>query len=181
MAWQQRMETVKATRVDRTTVVGLIVGIILGLARGLLIGWVWWPVEWQGPEVGAVADTGAASSSAAASQFNTPEARYLYLGATADAYALAAAAGDRNAASVAAQRLAALGGDIRSAFDSAIAFYSAQAGGSTQVSNLTTLAGAVGIPLGTGAAPADTGAAAANRSLRDGSSRSSRTGNTRSA
>ena len=74
---------------------GLIAGIILGLTLGLLIGWVWWPVEWQGPEAGAVAETaaGSAGSSAAASQFNTPEARYLYLGATADAYALAAAAG----------------------------------------------------------------------------------------
>jgi hypothetical protein len=162
MAWQQRMETIKATRVDRTTVVGLIVGIILGLTLGLLIGWVWWPVEWQGPAAGAVADTAGSStgSSTAASQFNTPEARYLYLGATADAYALAAAAGDRNAASVAAQRLAALGGDIRSAFDSAITFYSSQAGGSTQVSNLTTLAAAVGIPLGTSTGAPDASAAA---------------------
>ena len=162
MAWQQRMETIKATRVDRTTVVGLIVGIILGLTLGLLIGWVWWPVEWQGPAVGAVAETGggAAGSSTAASQFNTPEARYLYLGATADAYALAAAAGDRNAAPVAAQRLAALGGDIRSAFDSAITFYGSQAGGTTQVSNLTTLAAAVGIPLGTSTGAADASTAA---------------------
>ena len=162
MAWQQRMETIKATRVDRTTVVGLIVGIILGLTLGLLIGWVWWPVEWQGPVVGAVTETagGSAGSTTAASQFNTPEARYLYLGATADAYALAAAAGDRNAASVAAQRLAALGGDIRSAFDSAIAFYSSQAGGTTQVSNLTTLAAAVGIPLGTSTGASDASAAA---------------------
>ena len=159
MAWQQRMETIKATRVDRTTVVGLIAGIILGLTLGLLIGWVWWPVEWQGPEPAAA--PAAAASSTAAGQFNTPEARYLYLGATADAYVLAAAAGDHNAASLAAQRLAALGGDIRSAFDSAIAFYSAQAGGSTQVSNLTTLAGAVGIPLGTSTSGSDTGAAAA--------------------
>ncbi len=164
MAWQQRMETIKATRVDRTTVVGLIAGIILGLTLGLLIGWVWWPVEWQGPQAGAVsqAAAGAAGSSAAAGQFSTPEARYLYLGATADAYALAAAAGDRNAASVAAQRLAALGGDIRAAFDSAIAFYSTQAGGSTQVSNLTTLAGAVGIPLGTSTGATDAGAPAAS-------------------
>ena len=159
MAWQQRMETIKATRVDRTTVVGLIAGIILGLTLGLLIGWVWWPVEWQGLEPAAA--PAAAAGSTAVSQFNTPEARYLYLGATADAYVLAAAAGDRNAASLAAQRLAALGGDIRSAFDSAIAFYSAQAGGATQVSNLTTLAGAVGIPLGTGTSGSDTSAATA--------------------
>ncbi len=159
MAWQQRMETIKATRVDRTTVVGLIAGILLGLTLGLLIGWVWWPVEWQGQEPAAA--PAAAAGSTAAGQFNTPEARYLYLGATADAYVLAAAAGDRNAASLAAQRLAALGGDIRAAFDSAIAFYSAQAGGSTQVSNLTTLAGAVGIPLGTSTSGSETGAAAA--------------------
>jgi hypothetical protein len=159
MAWQQRMETIKATRVDRTAVVGLIAGIILGLMLGLLIGWVWWPVEWQGPEPAAT--PAAAASSTAAGQFNTPEARYLYLGATADAYVLAAAAGDRNAASVATQRLAALGGDIRSAFDSAIAFYNAQPGGSTQVSNLTTLAGAVGIPLGTSTPGSNTSAATA--------------------
>ncbi|MFN8465684.1 MAG: hypothetical protein U0X20_09050 [Caldilineaceae bacterium] len=159
MAWQQRMETIKATRVDRTTVVGLIAGIILGLTLGLLIGWVWWPVEWQGPEPASAPS--AAAGSTTAGQFNTPEARYLYLGATADAYVLAAAAGDRNAASLAAQRLAALGGDIRSAFDSAIAFYSSQAGGATQVSNLTTLAGAVGIPLGTSTSGSDTSAAAA--------------------
>ena len=164
MAWQQRMETIKATRVDRTTVVGLIAGIILGLTLGLLIGWVWWPVEWQGPESAAPA---AAASSTAVGQFNTPEARYLYLSATADAYVLAAAAGDRNAASLAAQRLAALGGDIRAAFDSAIAFYSAQAGGSTQVSNLTTLAGAVGIPLGTSTSGSDTSAAAAGTGQTD--------------
>jgi hypothetical protein len=160
MAWQQRMETIKATRVDRTAVTGLIIGILLGLALGLLIGWVWWPVEWQGPEVAAVPAAALTGDLASSGQFNTPEARYLYLGAAADAYAFASAAGDREAASVAAQRLAALGGDIRSAFDSAIAFYSAQSGGATQVSNLTTLAAAVGIPLGTSAANAATDAAA---------------------
>jgi hypothetical protein len=124
-----------------------------------LFGWVWWPVEWQGSNAAAPA---AAPSSAAVSQFDTPEARYLYLGATADAFALSTAAGDGNAASLAAQRLAALGGDIRSAFDGAIDFYTRQANGSTQVRNLTTLAGAVGIPLGTAAAAggeADQGAA----------------------
>ena len=159
MAWQQRMEAMKATRVDRTTVTGLIIGIILGLALGLLIGWVWWPVEWQGAEV-AQAPAAASATGSGSSQFNTPEARYLYLGATADAFVFATAAGERDAAAMAAQRLAALGGDIRAAFDSAIDFYSSQAGGATQVSNLTTLASAVGIPLGTSAANADTAAAA---------------------
>ena len=71
MAWQQRMETIKATRVDRTAVVGLIAGIILGLTLGLLIGWVWWPVEWRGSEPAAA--PAAAAGSTAVDQFNTPE------------------------------------------------------------------------------------------------------------
>jgi hypothetical protein len=160
MAWQQRMEAMKATRVDRTAVTGMIIGIIVGLALGLLIGWVWWPVEWQGTE--AVEAVDVAAGTTAGGQFDTPEARYLYLGATADAYVYATAAGQSDAAAVAAQRLAALGGDIRSAFDSSVLFYRAQPGGAEQVSNLTTLAAAVGIPLGTDAADAGgTGAAAA--------------------
>jgi hypothetical protein len=154
------MEAVKATRVDRTTVTGLIIGIILGLALGLLIGWVWWPVDWQGPQVATAPAPASATDPAGGSQFNAPEARHMYLGATADAFVFATAAGNRAAASVAAQRLAALGGDIRSAFDSAIEFYRGQPDGTDQVSNLTTLAAAVGIPIGTSAASADTGAAA---------------------
>jgi hypothetical protein len=159
MAWQQRMEAIKATQVDRTAVTGMIIGIIVGLALGLLIGWVWWPVEWQGTE--AVAAPPVAAGSTADGLFDTPEARYLYLGATADAYVYATAEGRSDAASVAAQRLAALGGDIRSAFDSTVLFYRAQPGGAEQVSNLTTLAAAVGITLETDAADAGaTGAAA---------------------
>ena len=59
MAWQQRMETIKATRVDRTTVTGLIVGIILGLTLGLLdrLGVVAGGVA--GPEVGPATETAA--------------------------------------------------------------------------------------------------------------------------
>jgi hypothetical protein len=56
-------------------------------------------------------------------------------------------AGDPDAGSAAAQRLAALGGDMRTALNNAIDFYGAQAGSAARVNNLTTLAAALGIPL----------------------------------
>jgi hypothetical protein len=141
MSWQTTLEQARSIRLGRNTIIGLVAGIVLGLLLGLLIGWVWWPVEWQGAET-------AATTAQAGSQFETPEAKALYLGAVADAFVLASAAGEADAASVAAQRLAALGGDMRAAFGNAIDFYNGQAGGAQRVNNLTTLAMAVGIPLG---------------------------------
>lgn len=170
MAWQQRLEAMKATRVDRTTVGGLVLGGILGLALGLLIGWVWWPVEWQGPEPAAPAAAAAGAAETGAftggSQFDAATTRALFLGATADAFVYATGQGSRDAAAMATQRLAALGGDLPAAFDQAIAFYEAQPAAAAQVSNLNTLAAAVGItPSGSGsagdAAAAPTAAAAA--------------------
>lgn len=161
MAWQSAWEQAKSVRLRRHTVIGLAAGILVGLTLGLLIGWVWWPVEWQGPEPAAsVATTGIGAQ--LGSQFETPEAKALYLGAVADAFVYGSAAGEADAAAIAAQRLAALGGDMRAAFTNAIDFYSAQAGGAARVNNLTTLAMAVGIPLNNGAAaaPAANGATA---------------------
>lgn len=155
MAWQSTLEQARSIRFGRSTVVGLVAGIGVGLLLGLLIGWVWWPVEWQGA-------TPAATTAAApaGSQFETPEAKALYLGAVADAFVYGGAAGDADAAAVAAQRLAALGGDLRAAFNNAIDFYNAQAGSTARVNNLTTLAAAFGIPLG-GVATAPAAAAPA--------------------
>lgn len=147
MAWQSTLEQVRSVRLGRKTVIGLGAGILIGLILGLLIGWVWWPVEWEGPPP-------TAAPAPMVNQFDTPEAKALYLGAVADAYVYASAAGQTDAAAAATQRLAALGGDIRAAFDNAIRYYSAQAGGADRVNNLTTLALAVGIPIG-GAAASD--------------------------
>jgi hypothetical protein len=153
MAWQQRMEAMKATRVDRTTVGGLAIGGLLGLTLGLLIGWVWWPVEWQG--TAPVVTPGAtAAEFSGGSQFDDVTTRSLFLGATADAYVYSIAQGNRDAAAVATQRLAALGGDLPAAFDEAIGFYAAQPAGAAQVTNLTTLATAVGITPGSSDAAA---------------------------
>lgn len=141
MAWQSTLEQARAMRLGRNALIGLAAGILVGLILGLLIGWVWWPVEWQGPA------TASAPTAATGSQFEAPEAKALYLGAVADAFVYGTAAGDPNAGAAAAQRLAALGGDMRTALNNAISFYSAQAGSSAQVSNLNALAGALGIPL----------------------------------
>ncbi len=163
MAWQSTLEQVKSIRLTRTTVTGLIIGIVLGLTLGLLIGWVWWPVEWQGTDASQAGVVSTTDTVDDGSLFATPEARSLYLGAVADAYVYASNAGDREAAALAAQRLAALGGDIRSAIERAISYYSVQPDGSTRVANLTTLATAVGlapaanqsaVPAATAGAPA---------------------------
>jgi hypothetical protein len=146
MAWQSTLEQARSIRLGRNTVIGLAAGIAVGLALGLLIGWVWWPVEWQGPA------TAAAPTPVAGSQFEAPEAKALYLGAVADAFVYGTAAGDADAGAVAAQRLAAVGGDLRAAFNNSINFYSAQAGSAARVNNLTSLASALGIPLGDAAA-----------------------------
>ena len=35
-------------RINRKESIGVLIGAAAGLILGLLIGWVWWPVEWQG-------------------------------------------------------------------------------------------------------------------------------------
>jgi len=160
MTWQSAWEQAKSVRLRRHTVIGLVAGILIGLTLGLLIGWVWWPVEWQGAETAAV-PAATTVTGTLGSQFETPEAKALYLGAVADSFVYASAAGETDAAAIAAQRLAALGGDMRAAFNNAIDFYNAQAGGAARVNNLTTLAMAVGIPLNNGAAAAPAAGATA--------------------
>ena len=68
MTSQPLWEQIKSARISRSGLIGLVAGIGLGLALGLLIGWVWWPVEWQG----------------AADSVTVAEAEYLSL--VADAY-----------------------------------------------------------------------------------------------
>ena len=141
MAWQSALEQTKSVRLGRNTVIGLAVGVLVGLVLGLLIGWVWWPVEWQGVE------TTAAPAATSSEELAAPALQAQYLGAVADAFAYGSAAGDSTAAAVAAQRLAALGGDLRAAFGNAIAFYNSQGGDAARINNLATLALVVGIPL----------------------------------
>lgn len=127
MTSQPLWEQIKAARISRSGLIGLVAGIALGLALGLLIGWVWWPVEWE-----SAGDTATA-----------PKAEYLSL--VADAYQGAAGAGD--AINLARARLAALAPLTAADFLAATEFYAAQPGRSDQVRNLVTLSIALGMPL----------------------------------
>ncbi len=70
----------------------LLIGAGVGLALGLLIGWVFFPVQWENMQLADLSE----------------EAQANYLAAVADAYV---ARRDENAALVARQRLSALGAD----------------------------------------------------------------------
>lgn len=134
MASQSPLEQLMSARIGRNALIALAAGIVIGLALGLLVGWVWWPVDWQG----ATATTTASSSL-------DPDIKYSYMGAVADAYA--ANPNSSAATALAAQRISALGGDMPTHFREALAYYGSQPTGSTQVSNLTALASVVGVPL----------------------------------
>lgn len=127
MTSQPLWEQIKAARISRSGLIGLVAGIALGLALGLLIGWVWWPVEWE-----------SAGDSATA-----PKAEYLSL--VADAYQGAAGAGD--AINLARARLEMLAPLTAADFLAATEYYAAQPGRSDQVRNLVTLSIALGMPV----------------------------------
>jgi len=137
MAVQSPLEQFKSARIGRNALIALAAGMVIGLALGLLVGWVWWPVDWQGANPATTAPTAPTSFS--------PDLRASYMGAVADAYAMNP---DNSAATaLAAQRLSALGGDMPTNFKDALSYYGNQANGSTQVNNLTALASVVGVPL----------------------------------
>ena len=113
----------------------LLGGLVLGLTLGLLIGWVWWPVDWEG---------NAPPPATTATGLST-EAKAAYLASVADAYV---AYNNPEAATLATQRLAALEeADIQAAFNEAIAYYSTQPDANLRINNLSQLASIAGIPV----------------------------------
>lgn len=120
---------IKGLRLSQNNLISLGIGGIVGLVLGLLIGWVWWPVEWQGAGLG---------------ELNSP-ARAAYLAAVADAFAQS----DGDAALDAAQeRLAALGAELPAQFDAAIRYYAnSESPDRATITNLVTLALALQLQL----------------------------------
>lgn len=142
MSLQATFERFKEIQVTTKEFRAGVVGLFAGLVLGLLIGWVFWPVDWQGGSVDTL----------------SRDAQVDYLGAVADAYAGAPAA-----IGLARQRLAPLTAELPALFDEAVARAAGQPDGAAQVANLALLASALGIQLSslpTVAVPAATMAAA---------------------
>jgi hypothetical protein len=110
--------------------VALVAGVVIGLAVGLLIGWVIWPVEWQGAAVNEL----------------FPEAKAEYLAAVAEGYAMYSSP---EAAERARRRVAGFGDQLGSELEAAIGHFSASDDPekSLRISNLTSLAAALGVTL----------------------------------
>jgi hypothetical protein len=122
------MQQMQPQQVNRNIAMGA--GLVIGLVLGLFIGWVLWPVEWQGALPNEL----------------FPDAKANYLSAVADAYVMY---GTKNAADVARQRVGSFGDTLGGEIEAAIAYYSAsnQEDKGIRISNLTTLASALGVPL----------------------------------
>ncbi len=124
MSSNSSMTKLTERRISRDGLTWLLVGLVAGLVFGLLIGWVWWPVDWQGGSINS---------------FST-EDKISYISAVADAYAPYST---QEALADAGERLAALGGDRDELIQEAIDYYSAQPDGSIQAANLAALASAL--------------------------------------
>jgi hypothetical protein len=110
------------------TNIALIAGVAGGLIIGLYIGWVLWPVQWQGATLNEL----------------FPDAKAHYLSAVAEAYTMY---DSPEAAATAQQRLAAFGDNLGQEIEGAIAYYSNsnEPEKEIRISNLTRLAQAVGV------------------------------------
>ncbi len=122
----------------------LAAGLVVGLVIGLLIGWVFWPVEWQGATINEL----------------YPDAKAEYLATVADGYVMYSTP---EAAATAQRRVANFGPNLASEIEAAIAHYSASSDPdkAVRISNLTSLAAALGVTLPNlvGLAPPDSAAA----------------------
>jgi len=128
MSHQSSLDRLKAMQINRKESRWAVVGAAAGLILGLLIGWVWWPVDWQGGTLDVLSQ----------------EEKVDYVATVADAYA---AVSTQPGLAQAQQRLAALGDELPALFDAALATYSAQANGGQQVANLAALASALGVTV----------------------------------
>lgn len=124
MSSNSSMTKLTERRISRDGLTWLLVGLVAGLIFGLLIGWVWWPVDWQGGSINS---------------FST-EDKISYVSAVADAYAPYST---QDALADAGERLAALGGDRDELIQDAIDYFSTQPDGSIQAANLAALASAL--------------------------------------
>lgn len=104
------------------------IALSIGLLLGLFVGWVLWPVEWEG---------------ATLRDLDTP-AQAEYLAAVADAFVIYS---DPEAAEIAWRRLQGFQPDVQQAFNDAILYFrdSQQPERAIRISNLGRLASAIGL------------------------------------
>jgi hypothetical protein len=108
----------------------LAAGLVLGLVVGLLIGWVIWPVEWQGATISEL----------------YPEEKAEYLAAVAEGYVIYSST---EAAESARRRVAGFGDNLATELEAAIGHFSSSddPNKAVRISNLTSLAAALGVTL----------------------------------
>mgnify|MGYP005837052219 CR=1 FL=1 len=128
MSLQATLDRFKQIQVTGKEFRAGVIGLFAGLLLGLLIGWVFWPVEWQGGDVSAL----------------SRDAQVDYLSTVADAYA---GATSPSAIDLARQRLAPFMADLPALFDEAVKRAAAQPDGASQVANLALLASSLGVSI----------------------------------
>lgn len=126
MSLQSTLDRFRDIQIGRRELIWILIGAVAGVVLGLLIGWVFWPVDWQGGDISSL----------------NREAQIAYVSTVADAYAANPTAGGLETAR---QRLAPLGEDLANLFNAAAESTRQSADGAAQASNLNALAMQLGL------------------------------------